>query len=400
MTTDHTGATPRGSRSGKGATPRSGKRPAGEGSVLQRPDGRWMAALRYHDEEGKHRRKYLYAQTQQAVVAKLAAARESARKGGLVVGERGALKAFLLRWVEARGNITQRTRHTYTVAIVKHLSPGLGATKLARLTISQVETFIAAKLSSGLSPTTVQQLLAILRMALRTAERDGVISRNVARIAEGPKVERYETEPLTLEQTRTFLDVLRGDRHEALFVVLAARGLRLGEALALRWVDLDLDSASPALRVTHTLQRVDGEQELAQPKSKASLRTMRLSSSVVDALRRRRTRQLEERLAAGSLWEDHGLAFTTPIGRPLGQSVVRRSFHDLLQRAGLPRRRVHDLRHGAASMLLQQGENLKQVSAALGHSRISTTADTYAHVLEALDERGSDRMEAALFAKA
>jgi len=400
MTTDHVGATPRGSRGGRGDALRSGKRPAGEGSVLQRPDGRWMAALRYHDEEGKHRRKYVYAQTQQVVVAKLAAARGSVRKGVPIVAERESVEAFLDRWVAARSNIRPRTRASYEWLITKHINPGLGSTKLARLTIAHVESFLAGKLRSGLSPRTCQYLLVLLRMALTKAEREGLVGRNVARLAEGLKVERHETVPFTVEQTRSLLETLPGTRHEALFVILAARGLRLGEALALRWADLEIESASPSLRVTHTLQRVGKEWELAPPKSKSSLRAMRLSASLVDVLRRQRARQAEERLAAGLLWEDHGLAFTTALGRPLDQSHVRREFCAILKRAGLPRRRVHDLRHGAATLFLQQGENLKQVSAALGHSRIATTADVYAHVLEALDERGSDRMEAALFAKA
>lgn len=376
---------------------RRGKRAPGQGTVVQRGDGRWMAATFVLDDEGKPKRRFLYGKTQAEVVAKLDAARERTRKGVPVPAERETLKAFLTRWVEARSNIRPRTRASYKWLIEKHIVPELGAVKLARLTIGQVESFLAAKRRSGLSARTTQYLLVVLRMALAKAEREGLVGRNVARLAEGQKVERHEAVPLTMEQTRSFLKALSGDRHEALFVVLAARGLRLGEALALRWSNLDLESASPSLRVTHTLQRIGKAWELAPPKSKTSLRTMRLSASIVDALRRHRARQAEERLAAGSMWEDHGLVFATPIGRPLDQSNVRREFYAVLERAKLPRRRVHDLRHGAATMLLEQGENLKQVSAALGHSRISTTADVYAHVIEALDERGSDRMERALF---
>lgn len=379
---------------------RQGKRADGEGTVVQRADGRWMAATFVLNDEGRRKRKYVYASTQQAVVEKLSAAREKTRKGVPVPAERETLKSFLTRWVENRAGIRPRTRASYKWLIEQHIIPELGGIKLARLTIGQVETFLAGKRRSGLSARTTQYLLVLLRMALTKAEKEGLVGRNVARLAEGPKVERHETVPLTLAETRKFLTALQGDRHEALFVVLAARGLRLGEALALRWVNLDLDSSSPSLRVTHTLQQIGKEWELAPPKSKTSVRTMRLSGSVVEVLRRHRARQAEERLAAGPLWQDNAFVFATPIGRPLDQSNVRRAFLGILGRAGLPRRRVHDLRHGAATLLLQQGENLKQVSAALGHSRIATTADVYAHVIDALDEQGSDRMEAALFAKA
>lgn len=382
---------------GRATSGRQGKRAAGQGTVVLRGDGRWMAATFVLDEEGKRKRRFVYGKTQAEVVAKLDAARERTRKGVPVVAERESVKSFLGRWVESRANIRPRTRQSYKYLCEHHLIPDLGDLKLARLTIGHVESFLAEKRRSGLSPRTVQYLLTILRMALTKAEREGLVGRNVAKLAEGPRVERHETVPLTMAETRSFLKALEGDRNEALFVVLAARGLRLGEALALRWSNVNVESTSPSLRVTHTLQRVERAWDLAPPKSASSVRTMRLSASLVDSLRRHRARQAEERLAAGPMWEDHGFIFCTPLGRPLDQSNVRRDFLAILTRAKLPRKRVHDLRHGAATLLLQQGENLKQVSAAMGHSRISTTADVYAHVVEALDEGASDRIENALF---
>ena len=130
-----------------------------------------------------------------------------------------------------------------------------------------------------------------------------------------------------------------------------------------------------------------------------SRRTLSLSPSVVEVLRRHRARQLEERILAGPTWEDHGLVFTTGRGRPLDAANIRRHFAAVLKRAGLPRKRFHDLRHGTATILLLKGENLKKVCAALGHSRIGTTADVYAHVVEALDRETSDKLETALFGK-
>jgi integrase len=160
---------------------------------------------------------------------------------------------------------------------------------------------------------------------------------------------------------------------------------------------LTLDGESPSLRLAHSLWRHGGKWELGPTKTDQTRRALSLSPSVVEVLRRHRVRELEERLLAGPSWEDHGLVFTTLRGRPLDAANIRRHFGALLKRAGLPRQRFHDLRHGTATILLLKGENLKKVSAALGHSRIGTTADVYAHVVEALDRETSDKLETALF---
>ena len=375
---------------------RTNKRAAGDGTIVQRADGRWMAAVRFQDDDARNRRRFVYGATQQEARKRLEEARDKLRKGVPIPSERQTLNVFLSRWVEGR-SVRPRTRASYKWLIEKHIAPAFEHVKLARLSIAQVEAFLAAKRQVGLSPRTVQYLLTILRMALTKAEREGLVGRNVAKLAEGPKVERHETMPYTIAETRKLLKALDGERNEALFTLLAARGLRLGEGLGMRWPNVELDGASPSVRVTHTLQRYGKTWELAPPKSKTSVRTLRLSPSLVDTFRRHKARQAEERLAAGPEWEDHGFVFATPLGRPLDPSNVRRDYLAILDKAKLPRRRIHDLRHGAATIMLQQGVNLKETSAALGHSRIGTTADVYAHVLEALDERASERLESALF---
>lgn len=208
------------------------------------------------------------------------------------------------------------------------------------------------------------------------------------------RVPRYELTPLDPAQARRLLDVIRGDRLEALYTVALAVGLRQGEALGLRWEDVDLDAGM--MNVRHALQRVDGRLVLVEPKSHTSRRTIALPAGTVAALREHRRRQLEERVLAGRRWQDQDLTFTTTIGTPLDGTAVTKRFQRLLAYAGLPRQRFHDLRHACASLLLAQGVHPRVVMEVLGHSQISLTMNTYSHVIPALQREAADRMEALL----
>jgi integrase len=164
--------------------------------------------------------------------------------------------------------------------------------------------------------------------------------------------------------------------------------------LGLAWEDVDLDKAR--LTVRHTLQRVDGELVLLEPKTERSRRTIALPEVVVSALRGHRTRQKMERLVAGSSWVVSGHVFTTSWGTPLDAATVTRSFQRALKAAGLPHHRFHDLRHSAATFLLAQGFTLEDVKSLLGHSSIVLTSNTYGHVLEERQRAVALGMDAVL----
>jgi integrase len=144
------------------------------------------------------------------------------------------------------------------------------------------------------------------------------------------------------------------------------------------------------------LQRVAGVLELRELKTDKSRRALPLPGFVVAALRERRICQLQDRLAAGADWEEWGLVFASLRGTPLDPKNVTHRFQDVLKRAGVPRMRFHDLRHGCATLLLAQGENLKLIQEQLGHSTISTTADVYAHVLPEIQRSAADRLDGLL----
>lgn len=207
----------------------------------------------------------------------------------------------------------------------------------------------------------------------------------------------HEMSVLTPEQVHMFLKVAKADRLEALYVLALSTGMRQGELLALRWRDLDLDLDNPTLQVRGTLQRTTNGLIIAEPKTARSRRRVALSPTAVAALRAHRLRQLNERLALGSAWEDQDLVFPNTIGKPIeATNLLRASFSPLLAKAGLPRIRFHGLRHTAATLLLSRGVHPKVVAEMLGHATISITLDTYSHVLPDMQREAARAMEAVL----
>lgn len=257
-----------------------------------------------------------------------------------------------------------------------------------------MHSFLNAKLATGLSPRRVQYIHAVLRRALVTAERWGLVSRNVAKLVDPPRVPKHEITPLTPEQARKLIEASADHRHLALYVTALGTGLRQGELLGIRWEDVDLETGR--LRVRHTLANVKGELTLLEPKTDRSRRTVLLADTVVTALRAHRTRQRMERLVSGSRWVDSGHVFTTMHGTPYHAATITRAFQAALERAGLPRCRFHDLRHAAATFLLAQGMTLEDVKNLLGHSSITLTSNTYGHVLEQRQREVARAMDAVL----
>jgi integrase len=252
--------------------------------------------------------------------------------------------------------------------------------------------------AKGLSARTVSYCQAVLRNSLNRAIKHGLIGRNVAALADAPKVTEKEFQALTPDAARRILEAVQGDRLEALFTVALACGLRQSEALGLRWGDAQLDTGAVAIQ--RTLQRVNGAFAFFPPKTARSRRTISLPVPVAASLRQHAIRQLEERRAVDAAWEGEkwgDLMFTDELGRPLAYYHVRRRFYNLLRLAGLPQMRYHDLRHGAASLMAAQGVPARVAMEILGHAQISTTMNIYTHVAPELQKEAAERMAGALW---
>jgi integrase len=224
----------------------------------------------------------------------------------------------------------------------------------------------------------------------------GLVHRNVAQLVKPIPIAKEEVVPFSEEEMRRILVVVSGDRLGVYVKVAVAIGLRPGEGRALRWPDLDLDGEYPSLQVRQAFSRAPGGEQLGPPKTPRSRRQIPLPEELVDVLRQHRRLQLEERLKAGPAWQDGGFVFTTPDGRPLTDSTLRRWFASVSKRAGVDGHRLYDLRHTAASLLLAQGVHPRVVMEILGHSTYRLTMDTYAHVMPAAEREAAEAMGRAL----
>ena len=313
------------------------------------------------------------------------------------MAEKQTVERFLAHWLDIRRHNTKpQTWLRYEIAIRVHLLPALGRIKLSRLTAQQVEQLLAAKLDSDLSPTSVVLIHTVLRTALNHALRQGLVARNVATLVRAPRPAKTEMQVLSAEQVQALFQAAKGDRLEALYVLAVATGMRSSELLGLQWEDLHLDDAW--LQVQHQIGFTKGSGwYLDTPKTKGSRRRIDLPPMAVEALRTHRTRQLEERLMMGPAWEEHGFVFPNEIGEPIrGTALLANRFRPLLKRAGLPAIRLHDLRHTAATMLLEANTPTKVVAEMLGHANVGITSDRYQHVTVSMQQQAAMTMQRLL----
>ncbi len=233
------------------------------------------------------------------------------------------------------------------------------------MTALHVQSLYQQKLESGVSLRRVLYIHVTLRKALGQAVRWLLIPRNVTDAVERPKPVSREIEPFTEEQVQKLLEAAKGDRLEALYILAVTTGMRQGEILGLQWKDLDLSEGT--LRVNRTV--FGGV--ISPPKTNKSKRVIKLSKVAIHKL-------LEhKRTQNGSEW-----VFSTKSGTPIScYNLINRSWKPLLEKASLPSRRFHDLRHTCATLLLSKNVHVKIVQELLGHADIGITLNTYSHCL-------------------
>lgn len=406
------------------------RRRHGEGSIYRRGK-RWTGSLDLGFETApdgtiRRRRVTVTGATADEVARELRQLQARADIGMTVQDGQTSVAAFLRSWLETTKapGLRPRSLEHFQTHVERHLVPFLGHHKLARLEPMHVQALIADKLQAGLSVTTVRAIVITLSGALKAAQEWGLVGRNVAAMAKLPKKKAFSPKPLTGDQAKAFLGAIQGDRLEALYWLLIGTGLRRGEALGLRWQDVDL--AGRVIHVRYSLQKVargasvaslgadfirlSDTKILTPPKTEASRTSLAIPGIVARHLAAHRERQDAERAAAGDRWQDLGLVFCHHIGReseaggryvppggPIDLNVVGREFKTLLSAAGLPPIRLHDLRHTCAVLLIEGGDgNLKQVQKQMRHARIETTLGTYGHVSDELQARAADDMDGLL----
>ncbi|MDN5686259.1 MAG: site-specific integrase [Brachybacterium sp.] len=366
----------------------------GEGSIYRRKDGRWAGAAYVLTPDGTRKRKTSYGKTRKEVSTKLAKMQETSRSGIAATPGRLTVRAFLEAWMRdvQEPRLSPATYQTYEGYIRNHIVPAIGSKPLGQLTASDLREFLGAKTREGKSAATVKQIHAIIRSALQHAMREDLVPRNVAKLVVVSNPVRQEVEPLTPEEAKMLLTTAEGHPWEALWTLYVGLGLRRGEALGLRWGDIDLENGR--LRVAQSLQRSRGELRLKSPKTDTSRRRIVLPAFCIDALRRHHSSERVKLALLGLPGGPETLAFTSQVGTPIEPRNVNRAFVSLLDSAGLRRVKLHDLRHTCASLLLAQGVAPRVVMELLGHSAIAVTMNTYSHVIPELQEESAQRMDA------
>lgn len=371
------------------------------GPLIERGPGKWLIRV-YLGREQDGKRKY-YSKTvhctkkeaQKFLTEKL----HEHDRGRMVRPSRKTMREFLLDWIDrGKPGIQERTRDSYRWIITQYILPTLGGRRLDQLGPFEIQELYTSMSERGLAPRTVRYTHSILRSALGQAMRWRMIGGNPADLVELPAKACREMRALTPTEATRFLKVVGGDRWEVLWELLLVTGLRPGEALGLKWADVDWDGRR--LRIQRTLARGDDHKwRLVEPKTERSRRSVVVPPSSMESLKRHRAQQAEERLGMGSDYHgDLNLVFANRRGEPLDhRSIMRRHFKPLVSAAGLDPLRPYDLRHTCATLLLAGGEHPKVVAERLGHSSTAMTMDVYSHVLPDMQEAAAAKLEAILF---
>lgn len=358
-----------------------------------------MVQLRHTDDEGTAKRVEVYGRTAKEARDKAAEVRRRLDASMPARDRKETLGEFTSTWVSATlaaSDLKETTRSNYaTLARTHIIGAPLGDVTLDRLRPTHVEKWLVDRRAAGLADSTVRSAYTVLRQVLDTAVRDHAIARNPAALVKRPKVEQQEAAYLSPEQVRALLEAAEGSRYRPLFELLVNTGMRRGEALALRWSDVDLEGRS--IRVRGTLARIGGELVVTAPKTRKSVRSVHMTDTAERLLRSQRVQQAEERLRAGSVWAaGSAYVFTTETGQPCDPRNALRALKVAADRAGLSGVGLHTLRHSAASVMLTNGVPLKVVSDVLGHSSVAITGDVYGHVAPDVAAQALDALSTAL----
>ncbi len=382
------------------------RRHNGEGSIYRSTDG-FRAYVWVTTPEGRRVRKYLRGRTREEVAAKRMKLQEQARRGPIAPGS-PTVEAYLRTWLaEVVGpNLSLHTRAAYEGAARLYIIPGLGRRRLDLLSVSDVRRWLnrlrvqcqccaqgkdaarpdprccaAGKCCAQFpSDSTVHQAWRVLRAALSSAQRDELISRNVAALVRMPVPRIGRPQVWNVDQARRFLDSARdeADPLYAAYVLLLLLGLRRGELLGLAWEDVDLTAAE--VRITWQLQRIGGRFTRTRVKTRASEAVLPLPASCLDALQHQAASQSRIAARLGEVWQDSGLVVTSSIGTPMDPRNFHRKFKERARLAGVPVIPVHSTRRTCASLLVHQGVHPRVAMQILRHSQIAVTMDIYAQV--------------------
>jgi integrase len=321
-----------------------------EGSLYKRINGNWRAMVSVNGQRVSYTAR-TKAECQQWIRNML----HQLDRGWDYDGGQESLEEYLDQWLDVhRVTLRDHTVHRYQQIIRNKIVPHIGNVKLQDLHLARVERFYASLIEDGVGIRTIREVHAVLHKALKKAVKYEYIQNNPAHGASLPRYTHAEMQVFDESQVTQFLVAAHNSVHEALYHLAVVSGARQGELFGLKWPDLKWNSG--ILYIQRQVQRVPGQGwKFVEPKTKAGRRPIRLGEGTLQVLREHRERQIAQMAIAGERWQDHDLIFPSTVGTPLHPSNLRIDFNRTLEAAGLPKIRFHDLRHTAASLMLNHG---------------------------------------------
>jgi integrase len=360
----------------------------------------WVASIDLGWVDGKRKRRTFQSKTQAEAIRKMREFQPKKSQGLQLASEHLTVEQYLQTWLTKRipGTVSIRTEEIYERVIRLYLVHYLGKIRLNKLTPKDVNEMMIALGDRGLSSATKRMARATLRRALRMAEQDGLIARNVAAIAEGPKMDYKEGRTLTPEQAQIFLIACKENRLGAAYALALSLGLRRGEIIGLKWSDIELTANAVVISIRRQLVRDKAGVRLSDLKTRGSRRTLHLSASLVTLLEGHRLDQEEEARLRGDTWHnEEGLIFTSTCGLPLDPGNFGRGVPQITEKAGLGHWSIHELRHSCASLMFSTDVPLEAVADQLGHASINVTKGVYVHLLPGSRAKAAKAMEELLY---
>jgi integrase len=361
-----------------------GRRGRNEGSIDQMHDGRWRARVSLGTgADGKRKRKAIYGKTKQEVQKKLRQAQSANDAGRLATPTKTTVADYLAFWIKNISRACVSTKQRYQQDITNHINPLIGKTRLQQLTGIHIDGVISTAVGNGLSPSSQQKIFAVLHKSFNDALKRDLIGFNPCSKSDKPKVPKHKPTVWNAEEAETFLKYVEGHRWFALFATAMFTGMRQGESLALYWSDIDWTNSR--ITVARTLT-TEGYKSVIGEKTKtdAGVRTINAPAFLMDALDRHRGKMAID----GHPTQGDHLVFVNHAGNIISRTnLVRRTFKPLCEKAGVPVIVWHELRHTTATLLLESGIPINNVSELLGHASSVVTAMVYSHTTSAGMER-------------
>ena len=379
-----------------------------QGSFVRKRGATWTAYYYLPGSDGRQQKSKGGFKTKTEAQTFLKSVVHSVAAGEYIEPSKLTVRDYLEeRWFPIISHTLRPTTFdSYKRQLRLHVIPSIGAIPLQELRADHLDRIYAELLKTGrndgkpggLAPKSVRYLHTTMHKALKDAERKRLVTRNVADAADPPRSRQMglkEMQTWTVEEVRTFLNVMTGHRIGAAYMLAATTGMRRGEVLGLRWQDIDFEARR--LRIYQTIVLVNYELTVSAPKTPRSRRSVALDPATVEVLREHKAQQEKEKALLGPGYHDQGLVFAKANGRPLNPDYFSQLFDRTVAKLDVKRIRLHDLRHTHATLGLAAGIPAKVMSDRLGHATVAFTQDVYMHAIPELESDAADQMANLIF---